>query len=180
MQSSSRLEAASYLEPMVTRTARKISWVRRHGASDQSVHTDLRSYYLEEVLQQFPYYNDFNAFWDRIPSFNSELISSKPNAGHSEKLCKIVTAKNSKADSEAAAADEEGGDSEKEIIEVENNEIVEVRPPPGPDRLPVGKTIVVASSTMEGIERADEDFAFYDEPMEDSDMRPASPKVGLT
>ena len=38
----------------------------------------------------FPYYNKLNAIWKGIPSFNSELVLSKPMVNHAESLLQIV------------------------------------------------------------------------------------------
>ena len=44
----------------------------------------------EDVLQVFRYYQELNTIWNGIPSFNSSLVSSKPNVNHTQSLLKIV------------------------------------------------------------------------------------------
>ena len=46
--------------------------------------------HLDDVLHIFPYYQDLNTIWHGIPSFNGELISSKPGVNHVENLLRIV------------------------------------------------------------------------------------------
>ena len=50
-------------------------------------------YYKEDVLRIFPYYQELDAIWNGIPSFDSELVSSKPKGNHAESLLRIVTPK---------------------------------------------------------------------------------------
>ena len=46
--------------------------------------------HAEDVLHVFPYYNKLNAIWKGIPSFNSELVLSKPMVNLAESLLQIV------------------------------------------------------------------------------------------
>ncbi|KAG6379037.1 hypothetical protein JVT61DRAFT_11465 [Boletus reticuloceps] len=46
--------------------------------------------HLEDVLRVFPYYQDLNAIWRGILSFDSELVSSKPGVNHAESLLRMV------------------------------------------------------------------------------------------
>ena len=41
----------------------------------------------------FPYYQELNTIWNGIPSFDSELVSSKPKGNHVESLLRIVAPK---------------------------------------------------------------------------------------
>ena len=53
----------------------------------------LISQYLEDILHVLPYYQELDAIWKGIPSFDSKLVSSKPKVDHVEHLLKIVALK---------------------------------------------------------------------------------------
>lgn len=46
------------------------------------------------MLEEFPYYQDLDAIWSGIPSFDCELISSDPNINSVGSLVEVVKSKN--------------------------------------------------------------------------------------
>ncbi|KAL4075133.1 hypothetical protein V8B97DRAFT_1915774 [Scleroderma yunnanense] len=48
---------------------------------------------LAEICYTFPLFDDLNMIWCSIPSFDSELSSSKPNIDHAEKFLSLVQQK---------------------------------------------------------------------------------------
>ncbi|KAI6106783.1 hypothetical protein EDD17DRAFT_1839924 [Pisolithus thermaeus] len=51
---------------------------------------------LADVLHVFPYYSDLDLIWCGIPSFDSELISSQPNAKHADSFLSLIQNKSAK------------------------------------------------------------------------------------
>ncbi|KAG6379808.1 hypothetical protein JVT61DRAFT_10353 [Boletus reticuloceps] len=46
---------------------------------------------MEDVLRVFPYYGNLDSIWNGIPSFDPQLISSKPNNDHTASFLNVVT-----------------------------------------------------------------------------------------
>ncbi|KAI6130814.1 hypothetical protein EV401DRAFT_2065986 [Pisolithus croceorrhizus] len=51
---------------------------------------------LADVLRVFLYYSDLDSIWHGIPSFDSELISSQPNAKHVDSFLSLIQNKSAK------------------------------------------------------------------------------------
>ncbi|KAN0075255.1 hypothetical protein V8E55_011278 [Tylopilus felleus] len=70
----------------------------------------------EDVIATFPYYKELHAVWGGVPSFDSQLVSSKPKVNHAENLLKIVLSRpnaNQSIDEDNEMQDGvEGGDDE--------------------------------------------------------------------
>ncbi|KAF9230970.1 hypothetical protein BU15DRAFT_68731 [Melanogaster broomeanus] len=48
---------------------------------------------LEIVNAKFPYYNDLHSLWEGNPSYNPDLVSSKPKKNHAEDFLSLVKMK---------------------------------------------------------------------------------------
>ena len=90
-------------------------------------------YYKEDVLWIFSYYQELDTIWNGVPSFDSELVSSKPKGNHMESLLRIVTPKaggvplGSSAGGSSAALEEDYELVEDKIEEVATMETGETQ-----------------------------------------------------
>ncbi|KAN0098044.1 hypothetical protein V8E55_002490 [Tylopilus felleus] len=70
----------------------------------------------EDVIATFPYYKELHTVWGGVPSFDSQLVSSKPKVNHTENLLKIMQSRpnaNQSIDEDNEMQDGvEGGDDE--------------------------------------------------------------------
>ena len=71
-----------------------------------------------DVLCVFPYYSQLDSIWHGIPSFNSKLVSSRPNANHASNFLDLLNGRSAKdggldegddVEEDCAADDAEGG-----------------------------------------------------------------------
>ncbi|KAF8133421.1 hypothetical protein EV363DRAFT_1295568 [Boletus edulis] len=69
---------------------------------------------LEDVLCVFPYYSELDSIWNEIPSFNPQLVSSKPNTNHTASLLNVVASR-SNTDALQAAEDSSGVPDDQDV-----------------------------------------------------------------
>ena len=75
----------------------------------------------------FPYYQELDAIWNGIPSFNSELVSSKPKGNHAESLLRIVTPKAGGVPLDPSASGSSAAlEADYELVEDEIEEVAAV------------------------------------------------------